>query len=175
MAKEIERKFLVVNFSYREKSTSKRICQGYICAEADRVVRVRIYGEKAFLTVKNVAIGFARDEFEYEIPMSDAEALLERCCLQPTIEKVRYKLFYKGFWWEIDEFYGENEGLAADVHWIPNVKRCEFCHDAASIHSTSSGARTRMEDTDIIRCESCHSGSQSSNRYHRKQIGRAHV
>ena len=48
MAKEIERKFLVVNFSYREKSTSKRICQGYICAEADRVVRVRIYGEKAF-------------------------------------------------------------------------------------------------------------------------------
>jgi len=69
------------------------------------------------------------------------------------------------------EFYGENEGLAADVHWIPNVKRCEFCHDAASIHSTSSGARTRMEDTDIIRCESCHSGSQSSNRYHRKHWG----
>ncbi len=121
MAKEIERKFLVVNFSYREKSTSKRICQGYICAEADRVVRVRIYGEKAFLTVKNVAIGFARDEFEYEIPMSDAEALLERCCLQPTIEKVRYKLFYKGFWWEIDEFYGENEGLIIGEIELPDV------------------------------------------------------
>lgn len=121
MTKEIERKFLVVNFSYREKSTSKRICQGYICAEADRVVRVRIYGEKAFLTVKNVAIGFARDEFEYEIPVSDAEALLERCCLQPTIEKVRYKLFYKGFWWEIDEFYGENEGLIIAEIELPDV------------------------------------------------------
>lgn len=121
MAKEIERKFLVVNFSYREKSTSKRICQGYICAEADRVVRVRIYGEKAFLTVKNAAIGFARDEFEYEIPVSDAEALLERCCLQPTIEKVRYKLFYKGFWWEIDEFYGENEGLIIAEIELPDV------------------------------------------------------
>lgn len=121
MAKEIERKFLVVNFSYREKSTSKRICQGYICAEVDRVVRVRIYGEKAFLTVKNAAIGFARDEFEYEIPVSDAEALLERCCLQPTIEKVRYKLFYKGFWWEIDEFYGENEGLIIAEIELPDV------------------------------------------------------
>lgn len=121
MTKEIERKFLVVNFSYREKSTSKRICQGYICAEADRVVRVRIYGEKAFLTVKNAAIGFARDEFEYEIPVSDAEALLERCCLQPTIEKVRYKLFYKGFWWEIDEFYGENEGLIIAEIELPDV------------------------------------------------------
>ncbi|MDD3406396.1 MAG: CYTH domain-containing protein [Paludibacteraceae bacterium] len=111
MAKEIERKFLVENVSYRKNATSKRICQGYICAEKDRVVRVRIYGEKAFLTLKNASIGFSRDEFEYEIPMNDAESLLERCCIKPIIEKIRYKVFYKNFCWEIDEFQRENEGL----------------------------------------------------------------
>lgn len=111
MPKEIERKFLVNNLCYRELAESKRICQGYISAENDRVVRVRIYGEKAFLTIKNATIGFSRDEFEYEIPLADAEIMLQRCCLQPTIEKVRYKLHFGGFCWEIDEFSGENDGL----------------------------------------------------------------
>lgn len=66
------------------------------------------------------------------------------------------------------EYFGENEseGPIADVHWIPNVKRCEFCHDAASLHSSSPGARTRYEDTDLVRCESCHMGDKSANRYH---------
>ena len=68
------------------------------------------------------------------------------------------------------EYFGENESMGpiADVHWIPNVKRCEFCHDAASLHSTSSGANTRYEDADLVRCESCHGGSQNTNSYHRQ-------
>lgn len=111
MAIEIERKFLVKNHDYRPLSEQIYIHQGYICAEKERVVRVRIYGEKAFITIKNASIGFSRDEFEYEIPINDAKFLLQNICLHPTIEKIRYKFPYKGFVWEIDEFRDENEGL----------------------------------------------------------------
>ena len=107
---EIERKFLVVNDKYK-MGTPQRISQGYICSENDRVVRVRIKGDKAYLTIKNATIGFARNEYEYEIPVADAEAMLKTTCQQPIIDKTRYVLEYKGFIWEVDEFHGDNEGL----------------------------------------------------------------
>ena len=66
------------------------------------------------------------------------------------------------------EFFGENEGVSADVHWIPNVKRCEFCHDASAMHGSSPAAQTRYEDADMVRCESCHQSANTSNRYHVK-------
>jgi CYTH domain-containing protein len=75
------------------------------------VVRVRIKGDKAYLTIKNATIGFARNEYEYEIPVADAEAMLKNTCQQPIIDKTRYVLEYKGFIWEVDEFHGDNEGL----------------------------------------------------------------
>lgn len=108
---EIERKFLLKNDDYKKLSKGILIKQGYICSENDRVVRIRIYGEKAFLTIKNATIGFSRDEFEYEIPLADAEKMLSCVCQQPIIEKLRYRVEYDGFVWEIDEFFGENEGL----------------------------------------------------------------
>lgn len=111
MAIEIERKFLVKNADYRQHSERTYIHQGYICAEKERVVRVRIYGEKAFITIKNAAIGFSRNEFEYEIPVDDAKKMLQSVCLHPTIEKYRYRFPYRGYIWEIDEFLGENTGL----------------------------------------------------------------
>jgi adenylate cyclase len=107
---EIERKFLAVNDKYK-MGTPQRISQGYICSENDRVVRVRIKGDKAYLTIKNATIGFARNEYEYEIPVADAEAMLKNTCQQPIIDKTRYVLEYKGFIWEVDEFHGDNEGL----------------------------------------------------------------
>lgn len=107
---EIERKFLVVNDKYK-MGTPQRISQGYICSENDRVVRVRIKGDKAYLTIKNATIGFARNEYEYEIPVADAEAMLKNTCQQPIIDKTRYVLEYRGFIWEVDEFHGDNEGL----------------------------------------------------------------
>ena len=107
---EIERKYLVVNKQYKEGKPI-RISQGYICSEEDRVVRVRIKGDKAYLTIKNATIGFARNEYEYEIPVADAEAMLHNTCQQPIIDKTRYILVHKGFTWEVDEFHGENEGL----------------------------------------------------------------
>ena len=108
---EIERKFLLKNDDYKRFSQGIIIKQGYICSENDRVVRVRIYGEKAFITIKNATIGFSRDEFEYEIPFDDAEKMLKCVCQQPIIEKLRYKVEFEGFLWEVDEFLGENEGL----------------------------------------------------------------
>jgi CYTH domain-containing protein len=107
---EIERKYLVTNNNYKS-GTPIRISQGYICSEENRVVRVRIKGDKAYLTIKNATIGFARDEYEYEIPVADAEAMLHNTCQQPIIDKTRYILEYKDFIWEVDEFHGDNEGL----------------------------------------------------------------
>ena len=107
---EIERKYLVVNEQYKA-GMPIRISQGYICSEENRVVRVRIKGEKAYITIKNATIGFARNEYEYEIPVADAEAMLHNTCQQPIIDKTRYILEHKGFTWEVDEFHGDNEGL----------------------------------------------------------------
>lgn len=111
MAKEIERKFLVKNNSYKSQSTAHHIVQGYICSEENRVVRVRIYDEQAFITIKNKTIGFSRDEFEYSIPIGDAQQMLETTCEKPIIDKVRFVMPFAGFKWEIDEFCRENEGL----------------------------------------------------------------
>ena len=107
---EIERKYLVINDNYKS-GKAQRISQGYICSEDDRVVRVRIKGDKAYLTIKNATIGFARNEYEYEIPVADAEAMLHNTCQQPIIDKTRYIVKHKGFTWEVDEFHGDNEGL----------------------------------------------------------------
>ena len=107
---EIERKYLVVNEQYKA-GVPTRILQGYICSEENRVVRIRVKGEKAYITIKNATIGFARNEYEYEIPVADAEAMLHNTCQQPIIDKTRYVLEHKGFTWEVDEFHGDNEGL----------------------------------------------------------------
>lgn len=125
MAIEIERKFLLKSDEYRALSTSKQIVQGYICSDKNRIVRVRIYGEQAYLTIKNASVGFARNEFEYEIPVADARIMLSEVCEKPIIEKVRYRYDYKGFCWEIDEFHAENEGLVVAEIELPTVD-CPF-------------------------------------------------
>lgn len=110
MAYEIERKFLVKNQTWQADATKKYYKQGYLAREGT-VVRVRIAGEKAFLTIKGKSNGISRVEYEYEIPLSDAHELLDNLCEKPLIEKYRYMIDYQGFTWEIDEFLGENEGL----------------------------------------------------------------
>lgn len=111
MGKELERKFLVKDNSFKKLSTGKLYKQGYISSNPDSTVRIRIVGNKGFLTIKNKGNGLARDEFEYEIPFTDAEEILQKICQKPFIEKTRYLYNYKGHTWEIDEFHGENEGL----------------------------------------------------------------
>ena len=112
MPQEIERKFLVINDSWRSRATAKPYRQGYIAtAEVGQSVRVRIAGLAGYLTVKGPAQGLTRAEFEYAIPVGDAAELLETLCMSPLIEKVRYRLPIGNLVWEIDEFTGENAGL----------------------------------------------------------------
>ena len=109
MAKEIERKFLVKDDTWRD-AKGIRYRQGYLSSVKERTVRVRTTEDKGYLTVKGVAVGATRLEFEYEIPRQDADTLLD-ICEQPLIEKNRYKVTHDGFVWEVDEFFGDNQGL----------------------------------------------------------------
>ncbi len=111
MAKEIERKFLVHPRRWSDLGTGVAIRQGYLAASAHCSVRVRIYGERGFLTIKGATSGITRDEYEYEIPPGDANEILENLCPHPLIEKTRHRIVFKGHTWEVDEFAGANLGL----------------------------------------------------------------
>ncbi len=110
MGKEIERKFLVTNTSWKEAGKPQRIQQGYLAKQNGVTARVRTIAEKGFLTIKGPTTGISRAEFEYEIPYADALGLLELCA-GPTIEKYRSLIPCGQHLWEVDEFLGENEGL----------------------------------------------------------------
>ncbi len=110
MAAEIERKFLLADDSWRDGTPGVRIAQGYLSQDPDRTVRVRIAGENAWLTIKGRTAGITRAEFEYEIPLADAQTLLE-LCPPSVIDKTRHRVPYGRHVWEIDVFHGENEGL----------------------------------------------------------------
>jgi adenylate cyclase len=109
MGSEIERKFLVQGEGWRQ-GARQRLCQCYLNRDKERTVRVRIAGDKAFLTIKGANRGATRSEFEYEIPVKDAEQLLTLGD-GPTIEKNRHVIDYEGSRWEVDEFLGDNAGL----------------------------------------------------------------
>lgn len=109
MTKEIERKFLVRGRPWH-RSEGVLFSQGYLNRDKERTVRVRIQGDRAFLTVKGLTTGATRSEFEYEIPVSDCRELLELCD-GPVVEKRRHLVAYRGSTWEVDEFLGENSGL----------------------------------------------------------------
>ena len=111
MALEIERKFLVQD-GWRPEVPGERIAQGYLARSETAVVRVRLRGGKGFITVKGLADGVSRLEYEYEVPWQDAEEML-RLCEGPRIEKERHLLpagDHKHTW-EVDVFHGNNEGL----------------------------------------------------------------
>lgn len=109
MATEIERKFLVQGTQWRN-GTGTKIKQGYLNRDKARTVRVRVRADHAFLTVKGLTQGASRAEFEYEVPLADAEELL-KLSDGPIIEKTRYVVVHEGSKWEVDEFEGDNSGL----------------------------------------------------------------
>lgn len=109
MALEIERKFLVTGDGWRS-APSERLSQGYLCHEPERTVRVRIAGEQAWITIKGVTQGATRQEFEYPIPVGDAQALLALCGAG-KIDKFRHRCVHAGKTWEVDAFLGDNQGL----------------------------------------------------------------
>ena len=112
MGREIERKFLVTNDSWRADADAGEVCkQGYLAVGPPVAVRVRVMGGRAWINVKKATLDIVRDEFEYLIPISDAEQMLHGLCKGHAIEKRRHKLAHEGFVWEIDVFEGVNVGL----------------------------------------------------------------
>ncbi len=111
MYTEIERKFLLLHDDWRHEATSCLLHQGYIYSTTQCLVRIRIADEDAFLTVKGPKDGIRRVEFEYPIPLKDAEELLEHMARKPTIQKRRHKVHVGEHVWEIDEFLDDNAGL----------------------------------------------------------------
>jgi CYTH domain-containing protein len=110
MALEIERKFLVKENDWRNgQGTMYR--QGYLNSDKNRNVRVRVIDNRGYLTVKGISRGATRLEYEYEIPKAEADAMLDILCEKPLITKKRYIIEFKGFVWEVDEFFGDNQGL----------------------------------------------------------------
>ena len=110
MATEIERKFLLRDSGFLNGLQGQRLAQGYLSHATDATVRVRIAGERAMLTIKGRNSGISRSEFEYPIPLADAEALLALCS-GGRIDKLRYRVPVGVHVWEVDVFAGANEGL----------------------------------------------------------------
>lgn len=111
MAKEIERKYLVKGTAWRTLAQGTVYRQGYLSTVQERTVRVRIIEDRGYLTIKGISVGATRTEYEYKIPVADANAMLDELCERPIIEKKRHVLEYEGLIWEIDEFAGVNRGL----------------------------------------------------------------
>ena len=121
MAQEIERKFLVKGDFKSEAFKATRITQGYLCSVPERTVRVRVKGDKGFITIKGIGneSGASRFEWEKEILVAEVQDLLKLC--EPgIIDKTRYLVKAGEFTFEVDEFYGENEGLTVAEVELPD-------------------------------------------------------
>lgn len=112
MPMEIERKFLLRDEGWRQAVYEvQQLRQGYLNNEKRCSVRVRTDGGRAWLNIKSATLGAQRQEFEYEIPLAEAEQMLDSLSLKPLIEKRRHLVRVGGHVWEIDEFEGDNAGL----------------------------------------------------------------
>jgi adenylate cyclase len=121
MGIEIERKFLVIGDDWRKLGTPIRIAQGYLGDSIERVVRVRTAGEEAYITVKGINTGITRLEYEYAIPLKDANEMLERLCLRPLIVKTRWVVNHAGSLWQVDEYHEPRSDLVVAEIELANV------------------------------------------------------
>jgi len=110
MGLEIERKFLVDPSKWTPTGQGTQMVQAYLSLDPHPTVRIRIAGNKAFITIKGRSESITRPEFEYEIPVTDARELQQMAISNP-VEKIRHKIVHEGFLWEVDVFSGKNEGL----------------------------------------------------------------
>jgi len=115
MAREIERKYLLKDERWKPLAhKATHFAQGYLTtldSECKSSVRVRIEGDEANINIKSLEIGLSRDEYEYSIPLAEAQKMLATLAVGPVIDKTRYHVEFAGNLWEIDEFHGDNQGL----------------------------------------------------------------
>jgi CYTH domain-containing protein len=122
MTNEIEHKYVVRRELWQPLTTGTPYRQGYLSSDKERVVRLRIAGEQAFLTVKGLTTGIERLEFEYAIPLADATVMLDQLCEKPLIDKTRHRQEFAGRVWEIDVFHGDNDGLIVAEVEVENAR-----------------------------------------------------
>ncbi|HAH24346.1 MAG TPA: adenylate cyclase [Prolixibacteraceae bacterium] len=139
MASEIERKFLVDTDKWAPADKGTRIIQAYLGLNPSPTVRIRIAGEKAFLTIKGRTETISRPEFEYEVPLEDGMDMLKLALSEP-VEKTRYKIWQEGFLWEVDIFSGKNEGLVMAEIELQSVNQ-EFSRPDWLLMEVSSDER----------------------------------
>ncbi len=112
MGTEIERKFLVRDDRWRRQADGGTVIrQGYLAGSERGSIRIRVAGDTATLNIKSATLGVRRLEYDYPIPMGEAQEMLDQLCEKPLIEKVRYRVPSSGHLWEVDVFTGANEGL----------------------------------------------------------------
>lgn len=112
MPQEIERKFLLANDAWRRGvNHHESMRQGYLAANPACSIRVRVVGDRAYLNIKSATLGVARHEFDYPVPVGEAEELLDLFCRGRCLEKVRHYVPNGAHTWEIDVFAGANAGL----------------------------------------------------------------
>ena len=134
MGTEIEKKYLVKHAewqSYKENFavTGEKYCQGYIPTGNGTTVRIRTIGNGGYITIKSKTEGYTRSEFEYPIPLQDAEEMLHSLCVQPWIAKIRYKVKRDDLIWEVDEFLDDNAGLiVAEVELATEIDNIDLPH-----------------------------------------------
>ena len=120
MTVEIERRFLIENDKWHQYADEPLLLkQAYLSVEKERTVRVRIVGQRAWLTLKGYISELSRSEFEYEIPLADAEKMMETMC-PFKMEKYRYRVEFEGFVYEIDEYFGDNAPLIVAEIELPS-------------------------------------------------------
>ncbi|MHB1373344.1 MAG: CYTH domain-containing protein [Thauera sp.] len=134
MAREIERKFLVRDPRILDGRQGERIIQGYLAKESGSMsTRVRIRGNRAYLTLKSPKIGYGRDEFEYVIPLADGEAMIANHCAGRIVNKTRYLVDHAPHVFEVDVFEGSHAGLIVAEVELPHehtvVRRPEWLGD----------------------------------------------
>ncbi|CRZ19361.1 CYTH domain-containing protein [Kingella kingae] len=139
---EIERRFLLRDDSWREHASAPQVLQqGYISVEKECTIRVRVAGNRAWLTLKGYISDVSRHEFEYEIPLADAQTMLATVC-PFKIEKHRYIVEHEGFVFEIDEFFGDNAPLIVAELELPSEDTAYAKPDWLGEEITSDGRFT---------------------------------
>ena len=147
MPSEIEHKYLVLKEAWKPSRSGVLYRQGYLSSTKERVVRVRIAGDRAYLTVKGPTTGVTRLEFEYPISVDDAATMLDRLCERPLIEKTRYREEFVGHRWEIDEFHGDNSGLV--------IAEIELANDSREICCAALGRSGGLGRPALLQLQSC--------------------